>query len=225
MNLKNTSIILKKINRLYELISDIGEASSTENDLMKAYTLDLYEAVTMSEIGELEDSDDNRILETVKKRKKQEKKIKKQIHKKEKEDAMVAEKEAVVEESPDPVQENIEEVPAEATTEKSVEIDSELLSLFEMPSGSELSDKLSQAPIKDLTKVMGINEKIFTINELFGGEKDEFENVMLAMNKSGNFEEAKKILIGSVAGKYEWAKDINQKKAKKFITLVQRRFK
>ena len=48
MNLDKTAKTLKKINRLYELISDIGESTDTERDLLKAYAKDLYNSLSVS---------------------------------------------------------------------------------------------------------------------------------------------------------------------------------
>jgi len=41
MNLDKSKLILKKINRLYDLINEFGEVSYTEKDLIKAYVIDL----------------------------------------------------------------------------------------------------------------------------------------------------------------------------------------
>jgi len=49
MNLDKTSNALKRINRLFELISEMGEASQTEQDLLKAYVKDLYTVVSDGE--------------------------------------------------------------------------------------------------------------------------------------------------------------------------------
>jgi len=97
--------------------------------------------------------------------------------------------------------------------------------LFEVNAVSELSDKLSQSPVKDLTKAMGINERIFTVNELFGGNQDEFNNLMVALNGMPNYDEARTVLMKSAASKYDWDTPAMQKKARTFIKLVQRRFK
>ncbi len=108
--------------------------------------------------------------------------------------------------------------------EPPMEVDDSLIELFSDASGNELSDKLASRPIKDLTKAMGINERIFTVNELFGGNQKEFENLMVALDGLSSFDEAKGVLIGSVAEKYEWASEAKQKKATGFIKLVRRRF-
>ncbi len=102
--------------------------------------------------------------------------------------------------------------------------DEELESLFKIPKAKELSDKLSAMPIKDLKKAMGINERIFTINELFGGEKPVYDEVIDTLNNLDNFEQAKAYLINHVSIKYKWTAKGKKKKATNFIKLVRRRF-
>ena len=102
--------------------------------------------------------------------------------------------------------------------------DEDLAELFEAPSTKELSDKLSNLPIRDLRKAMGLNEKIFTINELFAGDSGQFEKAMKELNDLGSFDEAQAYMIQNLAGKFDWAKRGKKKKAKNFIKLVRRRY-
>ncbi len=243
MNLEKTSIILKKINRLHYLINAIGEASSTETDLLKAYVIDLYEAVAMADIAQVEDLEKEEMEQKIKKQKKVEKKIKKKVHKKEAEkiedeieEVEDDEDDDIVEEIEMEVKEALKEIEAEEEVKGKIKetpkpkkaktgYSNELIELFDLHESSELSDKLASAPISDLTKAMGINEKIFTVNELFGGKQDEMNNMLCALNGLDNFEEAKSVLMNSVAQKYNWTEGSKLKKAKNFIKLVKRRFK
>jgi hypothetical protein len=102
--------------------------------------------------------------------------------------------------------------------------DPELEEIFEIKSAKELSEKLSQLPIPDLTKAFGLNEKIFTINELFGGNAELFTRVVQRLNSMDNFSEAKTYLIDEVAVKEEWSAPDKKKKAIEFIKLVKRRY-
>jgi hypothetical protein len=102
--------------------------------------------------------------------------------------------------------------------------DEDMEELFEHGSARELSEKLSNLPIRDLRKAMGLNEKIFTMNELFGGNQPAYDKAMIELNALNNFEEAKAYLIQNVAGKYEWTKRNKKKKAQNFIKLVRRRY-
>jgi len=88
----------------------------------------------------------------------------------------------------------------------------------------ELSEKLSTLPISDLTKAMGLNEKIFTIKELFGDDQDLFNETMNQLNGLSSFEEAKSTLV-KIADRFEWTDKKKKKKAKNFIKLISRRYK
>lgn len=235
MNIEKTNLVIKKINRLYELINNIGEASHTEKDLLKAYILDLYEAVVLfKEEESIEDLAEAEMLEELKKKKKTEKKIKKQIKKREEEeeeeedfeedtddDEYIDGQDSDSDEEPD---DTVEPVQEDKESKQENYIDPDMKELFSFSSSAELSDKLANSPIKDLTKAMGINEKIFTVNELFGNDQAELDNILLALNGLDNFEEAKSLLARSVAVKHNWTDSDNFKKAKNFIRLVRRRY-
>ena len=59
---------------------------------------------------------------------------------------------------------------------------SEVESLFEEIAGKELSDRLSNAPVADLTKAFGLNDRLLTQNELFGGNKSAFDETIKDLN-------------------------------------------
>lgn len=96
--------------------------------------------------------------------------------------------------------------------------------IFTQSSGTEISDKLSSLPIKDLTKCMGINERMFTVKELFGGDQNKFNTVLKDLNGLNNFEEAKSYLIDGIATELDWDAPHKYKKAINFVKLVQRRY-
>ena len=89
---------------------------------------------------------------------------------------------------------------------------------------SDLSDKLSLSPIKDLTKSMGINEKIFTQQELFGNNQQQFITTLEKLNNCQNFTEAKQYLLENVINDFGWTSEGKVKKAATFIKLVKRKF-
>jgi len=103
-------------------------------------------------------------------------------------------------------------------------VDADLLNLFNEAPVTDLSDKLALLPINDLTKALSINERFFTIQELFGGNSDLFQTTLKKLNSLSNFEEASEDLISSVASEYQWASTAKQKKAANFIKLVRRRY-
>lgn len=89
---------------------------------------------------------------------------------------------------------------------------------------NELSDRLSEQPISDLTKAMGINERMLTINELFDGNNQAFKEALSALNSLNSFEEAKSYISVHLIEQYSWIHPKKRKKAKVFIKLVKRRF-
>ncbi len=118
----------------------------------------------------------------------------------------------------------VEAAPVISGKSSNTKLSENMSSIFEKSGGTEISDRLSNLPIKDLTKAMGINERMFTIQELFGGNQDKFKSVMSAINKLGGYEEAKEYLLSGVATELEWDSEAKYKKADKFVKLVQRRF-
>ena len=100
----------------------------------------------------------------------------------------------------------------------------ELDELFAFKNATELSEKLSQLPIGDIKKAMGLNEKISTQNELFGGDSANFEATLNSLNQLNSYEEAKDYLVRNIALRYNWASKEKKEKAKEFIKLVKRRY-
>ncbi len=96
--------------------------------------------------------------------------------------------------------------------------------LFAFKTATELSEKLSQLPIGDIKKAMGLNERISTQNELFGGDNNAFETTVNALNQLRSYDEAKDYLVRNVAQRYNWAGKEKKDKAKEFIKLVKRRY-
>ncbi len=99
-----------------------------------------------------------------------------------------------------------------------------LAELFVEEKVSELSDKLAQAPIKDLTKAMGINERIFTQQELFNNHATQFNDILSNLNNMSNFADAKAYIIGEIIPVYGWTHENKIKKAATFIKLVKRKY-
>jgi len=88
----------------------------------------------------------------------------------------------------------------------------------------DLSDKLALQKIPDLTRSMGINEKILTIQELFKNNQELFNKTLADLNTLASFEEAKQYLIQYIIGPMDWTADNKVKKAANFIRLIRRRF-
>lgn len=129
--------------------------------------------------------------------------------------------EVVEEKQPSPEPEPIaQSVPDADNNTHTRTIDS---ALFDFKNGNDISDKLSNLPIADLTRCMGINEYIFTKDELFGGDQNRMVDSLESMNKLSNFNLAK-IELEALALDYNWDSPNKIKKAKNFIQLVRRRY-
>jgi hypothetical protein len=101
----------------------------------------------------------------------------------------------------------------------------EVEALFDEQVGKEISDKIANAAIPDLTKAFGFNDRLLMQNELFLGNKNAFDEALKDLNNSSSFDTARAFLA-DLAVRNNW--NVNgerQKHAKAFIKLVRRRFK
>ncbi|MDF1698996.1 MAG: hypothetical protein P1U56_24300 [Saprospiraceae bacterium] len=236
MNIKKVEKQLRKINQLFENIKEDGVISPIEKDLMLSYVRSLYEKMLDSENSTLKGKKVEKEL-PVKEVIKQEPKtmpaeeanpIAQAVFQDviQKEDVPVSNEtdhtQAEVR-SAAPKQEMIVEVESPEEVKKT-EISEELSQLFTFESTKELSDKLSRSPISDLTKSMGINEKIFTVQELFGGDSSLFSRTMESLDKMSSLEQARDFLVEHVAVDQNWTAEGKVKKAANFIKLISRRY-
>ena len=212
MNFQKANKQLKKIQKLFSAFEDQEKLSRIEHDLLLSYIRDLYETVAIAEGKKDKKASKNGKGHSDQIRKEYQQPVAKPIEKQVKTEVP----------KPEPAQEApaIEVKPAV----EEAKISEEILALFTSPEVSELSEKLSLTPIKDLKKAMGVNEWIFTQNELFGGKADLFTETVEALNKMSNFDDACTYLAGGVATDLDWAEEKRKKKAEKFIQLVRRRY-
>ena len=132
---------------------------------------------------------------------------------------------------PEPELPKVEEIiePAKPIIKKVEEIKSPVMSsavaaIFDIEESNDLSGKLSSTPVSDLTKAMGLNDKILTLKELFNNQNDVFDKTMSTLNGLNSFDEAKSYLAENVVPKYDWSDSSKIKKAQRFIKLVKRRY-
>jgi len=195
MNWDKYNVLLEKLNNLHGHLEKYEEVSDAEKDLMMSYLRSMHNAI--AEGREM--------------------------------DALLEEphtngtngKTEIIDETPEVIEEEI----IEEVVEEVVELDPALVELFADKEAVELSDKLKMLPITDLTKAMSINEKAFTINELFAGDSDLYTKTIHNLNIMGSYDEAKEFLIQGVAASNDWSAKSKVKKAIHFIELVQRRYK
>ncbi len=100
----------------------------------------------------------------------------------------------------------------------------DLAKLFELPKVEEMSGKFSHIPIDNIEAALGLNERIFTLNELFGANREVFESTCAKLNNLNSFSEAKYLLLNGPASQYKWADQERVKMAEHFIRIVARRY-
>ena len=86
----------------------------------------------------------------------------------------------------------------------------------------ELSDKLTDAPIKDLKKAIGINDRFLFINELFRGDEAMYERSIKTIQNFSIFAEAEYWIRRELKVKIGWVD--SDPIVKQFDQLVRRRF-
>ncbi len=87
---------------------------------------------------------------------------------------------------------------------------------------TELSDKLTDGPIKDLKKAIGVNDRFLFINELFRGDEAMYERSIKTINNFSIFAEAEYWIKRELKIKIGWT-DADPV-VKQFDQLVRRRF-
>lgn len=86
----------------------------------------------------------------------------------------------------------------------------------------ELSEKLTEAPIKDLRKAIGVNDRFLFINELFRGDEAMYERSIKTIQNFSIFAEAEYWIRRELKVKIGWHD--NDPVVKQFDQLVRRRF-
>ncbi len=82
----------------------------------------------------------------------------------------------------------------------------------------DMSTKLQNKPIGDLTKAIGINDKFLFIKELFNGDSARYSETLSHLNSFADLNDA----IIYLQDNFEWAE--SNENAAKFIDLVRRKF-
>ncbi len=86
----------------------------------------------------------------------------------------------------------------------------------------ELGNILKEAPVRDLRKAIGINDRFVFINELFRGDEDMYERSIKTINSFNIFPEAEYWIKRELKLKQAW--DENSAVVQLFDQLVRRRF-
>jgi hypothetical protein len=86
----------------------------------------------------------------------------------------------------------------------------------------DLGDTLTEAPIRDLKKAIGINDRFLYINELFRGDENMYERSIKTINGFSILPEAEYWIQRELKVKIGWNQD--SETVKQFDQLVKRRF-
>jgi hypothetical protein len=104
------------------------------------------------------------------------------------------------------------------------ERDDALDELFDLPRSEDLSGRSTHVPIASIESALGLNARIFTLNELFGGDRTLFDTTCQQLNDLTSFQEARSLLMAGPARTFKWADQSRIKMAEDFIRIVARRY-
>lgn len=225
MDFSKSKVLLKKINTLHESADSFDQAfSSLEKDLFLQYLRDLYECVA--------NLDENRQGKMHKAHSVKNEKIikpKLQVPTKEYLDEAKQQNDSVrttVTNGSNHEAKTASQVATLEVSEKddSLNWDTDLTELFGAISSSEPSNRFANAPLTDISKAMGINERILTINELFNGNQQLFQEVIGHLNDLNSYEQAVQYLGSGIAAEHKWGHKKRNQKAEVFLNIVRRRY-
>ncbi len=138
---------------------------------------------------------------------------------------------AVAESIKTPVTQADETTPVAPQVEqtKSMSSNSEIVSdrfdsVFVEKSAADIADKYQLQRVVTIEGAMGINERMQTTNELFGGEHNVFMETVTHINSLTDFETARQYLIKGAATRFNWDADERMGMAAEFVQLVRRKF-
>jgi hypothetical protein len=86
----------------------------------------------------------------------------------------------------------------------------------------DLGDTLTEAPVRDLRKAIGVNDRFLFINELFRGDEAVYERSIKTINSFSIFAEAEYWIQRELKVKHGW--DAGNEMVAQFYQLVKRRF-
>lgn len=236
MDLQQAKILLNKINALYKNLSiDEGSISSIERDLMLSYIRQLYDTFVNDEPTPVRAERRTRTTKNAAPAApapKQEPPAKEYTPPKiiEIPDSLKDLANEPVPAPPAPKPKPKPEPRPEPKPEPKVTASAPLSpnavnidSLIDHKKATELSEKLSARPIRDLTRALAINDRLLYSNELFGKNQEALNNALERLNSLMRFEEAIP-LLSELAGQFDWLDKEKKATAKEFIKLVQRRY-
>lgn len=247
MNLQNIKQKLDKINHFYAYLeSNKNEISKIDKDSLLAYIRGLYDAC-LDDNAEKEVVVVEKVVEKIVEKvvevpveKKTEivenepKKGTKLIFNTTEEPKTVEKTTVIVKEEPKAVIQNpviekvvekvIEPVVETQPVENTSSYNEEYEELFLFKTATDISQKLSESRLEDLSKALGLNEKFLYINELFGGDVAKFQAAIKFLNDAKTFDNARTFIEKDLIEQYKWLDKLKKPVAKDFVKLVRRRY-
>ena len=220
MDLKKSKVILKKINALHESAEAFdGKLSAIERDLLLHYVRDLYESLQGEPSGKQRKA----------KKKKADREVQEQPILAKTLEPVVQEPAREVSQAPPDLdsKEEVKQVkPENGVSEEKTDslIPADVEELFSESTEQKPGSRFENLPISDISKSMGINDRILTINDLFRGDQHAFNECIRHLNGLSSFDAAKSYLANEVAVRNEWQQPLRRNKAQSFIRLVKRRY-
>lgn len=108
--------------------------------------------------------------------------------------------------------------------EETASFNEEYDELFQFKQATDLAAKLSESPIANLNKALGVNEKLYYINALFGGDVAKFNDAIVFFNDAGLLEKARAYMEEKLIDQLAWMSKEKKPIAKEFVKLVRRRY-
>ncbi|MEO1437496.1 MAG: hypothetical protein AAFV80_18280 [Bacteroidota bacterium] len=167
-----------------------------------------------------------------------ERKAREEARKKAEHEALVAREKARLKEEARLQLEAEEKARKEAAAKRTVELDLKITrtpkaksgfnedfdELFAKEETRELSQKLSERPVKDINLAISINDRMLYTNELFQKKKSAFDQAIADLNRLHNMEEARTYMEDHLIDLYDWTSKKRMERARKFVQLVRRRY-
>ena len=223
MNFDKSKVLLKKINAIHDSVAEVGGSfSSLERDLILEYIRNLYECIRQDKTDETPAPLPDLRVRTEPQPTAQPKSVPAPpVAPSKPEPTYISNGVAATTSSNGHHPEPMPEVQVAPIV---IDMNPEMEELFAESQLTDLSQRFANAPIADISKAMGINERILTINELFKGDQQQFKITADTLNEFTTFAEAKAYLSKGPAAKFDWTNNKRKKKAAVFIKLVRRRY-
>jgi hypothetical protein len=220
MDLKQAKITLEKINDLFHSLErDASNVSSIERDLMRGYIQQFYEHF-ISGATAANSAAEAPVREKAPVRRNYTPPRIIEIPDAPRDNYSAPKPEPEPEpQKPEPVK--VAEPVASAAPRQ--DIPANLKHLFAFKEATELSEKLSERPVHDLTKALAINDRLLYMNELFGRDLNALNDTLGRLNQMSSMDEARGLIV-QMAQRYDWGADEKEDTARDFIRLVRRKY-